>query len=108
MGGLGGSVRCVIAAIATGALIGISFLLLWDRIKQTERKIMSQITDAVTKLEADFAEVSNDITALASQIKALQDQIASGLSADDAAALAKVVADADALAAAAKAAVPPA
>ena len=71
---------------------------------------MSQVTDAVATMETSFAKVSTDLSALAGKISALEAQIAASgtLSTADAAALAQVVSDANALALAADNVVNPA
>lgn len=66
-----------------------------------EKITMSKITDFEAKVEGDFDAVRTGLAALNTQIQALKDQIAAGgtLSAEDSAALDKVAADADTLAA---------
>jgi hypothetical protein len=75
------------------------------RVEQQQEKLMSAITDAAAKAEANFALIRTGIANLDSQVVALQQQIANGSNPDpaDLAAVNQLAADSATLAAAAQA-----
>lgn len=75
------------------------------RIVETQKNIMSQISDFAAKVNANFATIQDGITKLDNQIQAFQNSPGT-LSAADQAALDQIVASSSKLADAAEAVVP--
>ena len=76
--------------------IQIGFALLYARINQLEKRIMTQLDDATTKLEADIVASNqatvNEIAAAQAEIKQLADAIANGTAGDNPAIAARLTA----------------
>jgi septal ring factor EnvC (AmiA/AmiB activator) len=71
-----------------------------QRLEQLEKKLMSEVTDAVAQVKAVLTNVSTGLTTLSQDITDLKNQLASGgkLSTEDEAAIADLEASAQALA----------